>query len=106
MQRSESRNTTVSNLQESQQRYDIPASQLEMDPFSNADTSATSALEEQKELDTELSQYESIDQGFFRNMITKLGRAELSHARWFVGREGEHKVCAFTDDEKHIMIVM
>lgn len=39
-------------------------------------------------------------------MVTKLGRAELSHARWIVGREGEHKVCAFTDDERHIMIVM
>ena len=50
---------------------------------------------------------ERIDQGFFRNMVNKIGRAELSHARWLVGREnGEYKVCAFTDDEQHIMIVM
>ena len=64
------------------------------------------AAEEQKGLDQQLSLFERIDQGFFRNMITKLGRAELSHARWIIGQEGEHKVCAFTDDEKHIMIVM
>ena len=46
-----------------------------------------------------VTDYERVDQGFFRNMITKFGRAELCHSRWNVGARNELKKCAFSDDE-------
>ena len=63
--------------------------------------------EEEKKAEVDLvTDYERIDQGFFRNLITKFGRAELSHSRWNIGSaRAELKKCAFTDDEHSIMVV-
>ena len=90
----------------STQRYDVSVDQMDQFGHLTNEISAAEAQEEQNNLDLELSTFIPRDQGFFRNMVTKLGRAELSHARWIVGREGELKICAFTDDERYIMIVM
>lgn len=87
-------------------RYDMPASALEQDPFGeiNGAASADRGFQQLDGLDEELINSERIDQGFFRNMVTKLGRAELSHARWSLIKDGrevnELKCCAFTDDER------
>ena len=81
----------------------MPASQL-ADPFASSnDGRGSEAFAELAGLDDELINSERIDQGFFRNLVTKLGRGELSHAKWNIIKDGnqvtELKCCAFTDDE-------
>ena len=53
----------------------------------------------------DLSNYQRIDQGFFRNLISKIGSGELSHSRWNIGQLNEIKKCAFTDDEQYLMVI-
>ena len=33
----------------------------------------------------DLRVYQRVDQGFFRNLISKIGSGELSHSRWNIG---------------------
>ena len=53
----------------------------------------------------DLSIYQRIDQGFFRNMISKIGSGELSHSRWEIGQLNDISKCAFTDDEQYLMVI-
>ena len=60
---------------------------------------------EQAADEEDLRTYERIDQGFFRNLISKLGSGELSHSRWIIGQLNEVKKCSFTDDEQYLMVI-
>ena len=60
---------------------------------------------EQAAEDDDLSNYDRVDQGFFRNLISKLGSGELSHSRWNIGQLNEIKKCSFTDDERYLLVI-
>jgi len=67
-----------------------------------------SGEEEKKEVGEqgeEQKEYEILDQGFWRNLISKLGNAELSHCRFRFNPVSEFKKCAFTADEKSLMVI-
>ena len=54
----------------------------------------------------DVEQYRPVDQGFFRNLLSKIGRAEMAHTRWNIqNTAGENKKCAFTHDEKSLLVV-
>eukprot|EP00354_Favella_ehrenbergii_P002066 CAMPEP_0170473808 /NCGR_PEP_ID=MMETSP0123-20130129/15656_1 /TAXON_ID=182087 /ORGANISM="Favella ehrenbergii, Strain Fehren 1" /LENGTH=83 /DNA_ID=CAMNT_0010743083 /DNA_START=917 /DNA_END=1168 /DNA_ORIENTATION=- len=53
-----------------------------------------------------VTENQRVDQGFFRNLMSKIGRAELSHSRWtFQNLNNENKKCAFTADESSLMLI-
>ena len=48
--------------------------------------------------------YEKLDQGFWRNLVSKLGSAELSHSQ-YIFNVNDYRLCSFTDDEDELLII-